>query len=344
MKLILIYIIELFFNLFSKYVCSKIECHKVYDCFNCVVNPHCKWDNNINICDNYNESSPYAIKVPNNTEDKYDEEIMSEFLLFIKNACYKSYKPYYSNYNNYTYNEMSNKYCGQHLIPIDDNTTIKLNKIDDSYGFPNIVCEYLFEYCPGGYDAIINIKENYINNITLFYHHDSQIESKILIKNPSSEIHLFTGINTLAFTYYSPMTFYEVPFEIKIIKRKEEKTSQTMGILLLIFIIISLILIVSCIIYIRKTSKILRPDTLEYSSDEKENIMSTNIMLKKQESIENPIIGDNKIVINPKIIKDQNNKNDSLNNLNNSQNLSNNNTDTQFIKNVCPVDNKNFLN
>ena len=342
-KLIIINIIKLFFNLFPKYLCEKIECSVIYDCFNCVVNSHCKWDNKINLCGNYNESSPYAIKNPYGTNDVENIEIVSKFLLFIKNVCYSSYIPYFSNYNNYTYNELANKYCGQHLISIDENSSIKLKNIDGSYGFPNIVCEYLFEYCPGGYDAIINIKESYLNNITLIFHSDSQNLTEKLIKKPSSEIKLETGINTLSFTYYSTMSFPDVPFEINFINRMNDPSSQSIGILLLFFIIISLILIVSCIIYIRNTSKLLRPDILNYNCDEKEKIISTNNILKKKELIDNSIINnDNKNKVNSKILKKPIIP-ENLSNSNSYEN-SNNNTDAQLINDVCPLDNKIFLN
>ena len=267
----IIVILKLIFYLI-KNSCARVVCEEIFDCFNCVVYPYCKWHKNTSECKLYDTDSIYTIDNPFKYENDGDSiyyAILNKYLLFIKDVCYEKFTPFKVNDNKYYYSEMSSKYCGPHLVPVDENSVIELQLVNNAYGYPNIVCEYIFEYCPSEYEAVVTSKGKYIKDFMLFFHSDHYLITNYQITDTSKSIELNfnPGKNLLGFTYYSKVKFEESPFKITFRKR-HKIISQVTGIFLCIFITASLIIIVFCIIYIRNNSKILRPDIPGYNCEE----------------------------------------------------------------------------
>ena len=334
----IIIILKLFLYLIPN-IYARVNCTNITDCFNCVIYPYCQWSKNTSNCKLYDdEESIYTIDNPfKYINDSIYYAILNRYLLFIKDTCYENFTPFKVKNNNNYYNDISFKYCGQHLVTVSDNSVIQLQSINKSYGYPNIVCEYILEYCPSNYEAVITLNSKYIKNFMLFFHsnHLNITNNHITDVTKYIELNFNPGRNLLGFTYYSKIKFEESPFRITF-REKYKVISQVTGIILVILVIVSLIIIIVCIIYIRHNSKILRPDIPGYNCEEIKKLIT-----KKSDSTTIGMLSNNQnIEINSKINQDGGTPDKFLTKENHKQMFTFENP-SEMIKKIYPDDEKN---
>ena len=238
---------------------TQKECSILSDCFNCTINPYCKWLRHNESCiPFYPFDKEYSIPILNESYNENDIDIINTHIDFIRKSCFLAYIPFIKNKNSHIYNNLSVKYCGQHdIIAQLDNYTneflIELNNISGIYGVPNILCEYVVLSGPNWFDVNIVINENELTNFYLLYS-----ENSLYFFDHINETRTFTIGNTArksnTFIYYGLKSFNSSPFRITFKVKKPESDSQVVGYILLALIIIIFILIVTSIIYIRYNS------------------------------------------------------------------------------------------
>ena len=238
---------------------AEKECSILSDCFNCTINPYCKWLRlNESCIPYYPFDKEYSIPVLNQSFYENDIDIINTHIDFIRKSCFLPYIPFNQNNNTHIYNNLSVKYCGQHdiiaqLANYTDEFLIELNNISDIYGTPNILCEYAILSGPNFFDVNIVINENESTNFYLLYS-----ESSLYFFDHINETQTFTIRNTArksnTFIYYGLQSFNSSPFRITFKVKKPESNSQAVGYILIALIIITFIIIVTSIIYIRYNS------------------------------------------------------------------------------------------
>ena len=229
------FILLLVILLISKKVFSAYleDCLDKYDCFNCTVIEGCKWENET--CINYTEPPEYILAECNSTFYNLTEynsteynlsdcnssliEIKEDFyhnLKYLRNTCFPNKVPNKPE-EKYIYNELSDKYCGNNFIILNNYRLINGYKIElknnsGIYGTPNLLCEYVLNHGPLRIDADIFINRTLSQDFSLFYSEDSNYHFHI---NYSTTLSVCsTDYNSVSFFYFSNKTFETSPFII----------------------------------------------------------------------------------------------------------------------------------
>ena len=251
---------------FIKFTLSQelptINCNIFSECFNCTINPSCRWNSSNEECIPYEQiNSIFSI---NNIDFSHSNNltVLNNYFNFIRNACFLPKSPMINNnINTKNYNHKSIEYCGEHYIMTTEqqikNLKIELNKINGSYSLPYLLCEYIFFSGPNKFDLKINIDQKESNNFYLLYSSDSlnfsnQINSSTIL-NIDMKPH---NLNTLIF--YSLKSFKSPPFTITYKQNFWTETVKITGYIMLSLIIIILAIIIFAIIYMRKNSSLFK--------------------------------------------------------------------------------------
>ena len=213
--------------------CSE-DCLSKHDCFNCSSVEGCVWENET--CINYNESSLYNSSEYNLTECNYslsDPNINKDDLYlnlkYIRNTCFPDKVPNKPE-EKYIYNELSDKYCGNNFIILNNHRLIngyKIELINNSgiYGTPNLLCEYVLNHGQSRIDVDIFINRTLSKDFSLFYSEDLLYNIYI---NYSTTLTVYsTDYYSVSFFYYSNKSFETSPFIIyfKVYSDIEEETN-----------------------------------------------------------------------------------------------------------------------
>lgn len=246
-------------------------CFELKDCFNCTVNPACRWSWDTEECithesNDLNHSLPIINNLINN-----DISIVNNYINFLRKACYMTVIPYYDNKkNSFLYNKISEEYCGPHYITvteqnldINNNFRIAINNLTGVFGMPNLLCEYIFLSGPQIFDLNIEINVQEIKNFYLLFSEDSLNFTQNINGSTSLSINIDNRkLNT--FIFYGFKSFNSSPF---IITYKEknilEKATQYTGYIMIALFAIIIPLVIFSIIYLRKKSKIFKTDSEE---------------------------------------------------------------------------------
>ena len=280
---------------------TEKECSILLDCFNCTINPLCRWQRSNESCiPFYPFDGNYSIPELNESYSENDIIIINTFIKFIRKSCFLPYISYIENNNSDIYNKISVKYCGQHYITTKlDNYSreflIKLNNISGMYGLPNILCEYVILSGPNRFDVNIKINESESTNFYLLYSENSFYFWDHINKSRAFSI-FNTGRRANTFIYYGLKSFNSPPFQISFkVNKSDDSDSQTVGYILIALIILIFIVVVSSIIYIRYNSLLFNKSKnldKKYINEEEETIKSksdfnTNIFQElKRENID----------------------------------------------------------
>ena len=281
------------FIIVIKIVQLQIEdCTEKHDCINCTLLIDCQWENNQ--CININKTIRRSLnnksnrKISNTVYNLFDlgnETTKFNNLKYLYNKCYHKISPYTVE-DNSLYDITSEKYCGKKNIIITNEMlingyNIKLNNVNGTYGYPHIICQYLFLSGSNRHDVDIYINNSYKEDFLLFYTGDYKDHIQI---NYTSTISLHSSCyKTVSFFYYSDKTFDISPF---IIRFKDYKRASYS--ILQYFFLAGLILLMSAIIggiiYIRNHSKILNKKIMSYEDiNEQSNDFNNN---KKDSNLE----------------------------------------------------------
>ena len=280
------------------------NCSFISDCFNCSLNPFCRWIWNNEMCIEHQKN--YSIPKLNITHTEGDIYSINEYIYFIRRVCFLPFTPYIENNNSQIYNNISIKYCGPHYIThqlsnYTNKFIIELNNISGIYGAKNILCEYVILSGPSTFKVNIEVNENETENFFLLYGEYGLFLPYNLNHTGILEIST-TGQKANTFIYYGFKPFNSSPFKITFKSTEnDESSSQTVGYILISIIIFAFILIIVCIIYIRYNSKLFDKDNSKISDEEQkmkekndfnENSLEKNVDLKKEKNqiIENDTI------------------------------------------------------
>ena len=282
-------------NKYENKTVNKTEndiCYNYTDCFNCTINPKCRWNWTNEFCEKYDPyDEKYKINELNKDYSMNDIDALNSFVNFIRQACFLHKNPYEENKTIDTYNKISSRYCGAHYIttPLKDykdNFRIELNNFQDKYGVPNILCEYIIVSGPNNFKAKINIDSDHANEFYLLYSEDSLNFNNHIKENQNLEI-LNTGTRANTFVFYGLKSFDSSPFKISFKEEKiDSSSSDTVGYILIALIVIISALIISSIIIIRKKSNLFKKTKKKDNRDESESIRSDNgLDLSEQKKI-----------------------------------------------------------
>ena len=276
-----------------------INCNIFSDCFNCTINPSCRWNSSIEECIPYEQTN--SIFSINNIDFSHSNNltVLNNYFNFIRNACFLKKSPMINNnINTKNYNHKSIEYCGEHYIMTTElelrKLKIELNKINGYYSLPNLLCEYIFFSGPNSFEINIQIDQKESNNFYLLYSSDSLNFYRQI--NTSTKINIEmtpNKLNTLIF--YSIKSFNSSPFSITFKQNFWSETVKITGYIMLALIIIILAVIIFAIIYMRKNSSLFKKNSknkkISYDKEKGEEIA-----LMKKTSNETNITG-------PSIIK-----------------------------------------
>ena len=235
------------------------NCSTISDCFNCSLNPFCRWIWNNETC--IEQQEQYIIPKLNITHTEDDIKYINSYINFIRKICFLPFTPFIKNNNSQIYNNISIKYCGPHYITYQLNNyingfKIELNSISGIYGAKNILCEYVFLSGPSRFEANIEINENETENFLLLFGENGLLLSHNINKSGILEVRN-TAQRANTFIYYGLKSFNSSPFKITFkFTPNQESSSQTWGYILIALIIVSFIFILICIIYIRYNSQL----------------------------------------------------------------------------------------
>ena len=238
---------------------SSINCSLFSDCFNCSIMSSCRWNSTNEECfsnDQYN--SNFSMTEINNSISN-NLTVLNNYFNYIKKVCFLPTTPMINSNNNKNYNFKSIEYCGEHYIMATENDIknlkIELKNFNDTYGLPNLFCEYIFFSGPNYFDINIKINQKEKNNFYLLYSSDSLNFSQQIINTTTMRIDILPNkINTLFF--YGLKSFHSPPFTITYKPNFFYKIVQTTGYIMLTLIIIVLAIIIYLIIYVRKNSSL----------------------------------------------------------------------------------------
>ena len=276
------------------------ECSLFLDCFNCTIDPYCRWERSNESCIPfipYNRS--FSIPVLSKNYLYNDIDILNSHIYFIRKACFLPYNPFIENNNTYDYNTLSVKYCGEHditnhLSNYSKEFLIELKDINGTFGLPNILCEYVILSGPNRFLTDIVINENESTNFYLLYSENSFYFYDLFNETTTLTIRN-TGRRTNTFIYYGLKSFNSSPFKITFKENiPEDSDSQTVGYILIVLIIIIFIIIVASIIYIRCNSNLFKKDLKQkiiYDEEEKiaekSNFSENNVKIIQNENLLN---------------------------------------------------------
>ena len=256
------FILLLIISLITKKVLSIYisECSDNIDCFNCTLTQGCKWENNTCINFNiteYNETEYNSTEYNTTLLDPKSNKSLFYDLKYIRNTCFPDKVPNKPE-ENYIYNEISDKYCGNNFIIMDYGRLVKGYKIElknnsDIYGLPNLICDYVLNHGQARLDVDIFINRSLSQDFLLYYSED--LDNNIQI-NYSTTLSLFhTNYNSASFLYYSNKTFETSPFIIYLrIYIYYEEESEVLTYLFLAANIGFVVLSIVGIIIVRKCS------------------------------------------------------------------------------------------
>lgn len=233
------------------FLCAD-NCSDIYDCYNCTLTPGCLWENRS--CFNNTEEEENNTISLTNTDNS---TILHYNLKILRDICFDAKAPYLPE-ENYIYNEISDKYCGNNLLIIYDSLLkkgyrIELNNNSNIYGTPNLLCEYVLTHGRKRIDVDIFINRSLSQDFLLFYSLDYDMSCQI---NYSSTVSL-NGLqaNSFSFLYYSNKSFETSPFIIYFkIEEVLEEDSEVLTYLFLAAIIGFIVLAIVGIVIMRKCS------------------------------------------------------------------------------------------
>lgn len=253
---------------------NSSSCFSFSDCFNCTLNQNCRWYWTNESCVPFgNFDYNYSLPILKNSESNLT--LINDHINFMRKVCFNPLIPYTESNKSIFYNNISVYYCGPHFIVttednIKSNLKIEMKNIKGIFGIPNIICEYIILSGPSSFDINIQINKPEINNFYLLYSEDSIDFTRHI--NDSTSLSLKMKSNYVhTFVFYGKKSFYSPPFTISFIESIEKKKSQITGYIMLSLLIITFIIIIFGIIYIRKHSKIFM-NTKINTSEEDEKI------------------------------------------------------------------------
>ena len=285
--LIIIYIFSLLFTLSALKNCSTN-----YDCFNCTLTIGCQWSNLNNTCIPYYGKN--IIPKINATKNITNYTILYQHISYIREACFPPIVPYIP--TNISYNLLSEFYYGKKHVCYNDNNfstpiEITLNKINNRYGTPNILCQY--DILTGGvnpYALNIEVNKNLTDQFLLIFLNDTESVGAVINKTQILNIKR-PGVITNSFIYLGYSSFDSLPFRIYL---KMEKGSMLLSYLYLSMIILGVVTVFVGVIYVRCFSTKLKKNGKSNNPEEMRlNENDENILDKKNENKK----GDNKLTI-----------------------------------------------
>lgn len=277
--------------LIKKINSQQDQCSNILDCFNCTLSENCIWKNKTCIY----SSKPKNISLfkSNNKEKLFYN------MKYLRNICYETKAPYMINDNNIIFEE-NEKYCGKRKIILTNEVLLKgfksqLNNVDEKYGIPNILCEYLFISGGWKHEVDVYVNRSLSKDFLLFY---LESGTKGLEVNYSKTIVLYdTAFNPVSFLYYSNRTFDTPPFIISFKEYKYYGGSEVLTYLFLLLILSFIGGIIGGIIYVRKNS-------IFFDKNMKKQI-KINVNQFKKENDDNEV----KLSVINEQLSDQNNNN-----------------------------------
>ena len=321
-----IFILIFLLSLISKKILSLYieECSDKLDCFNCTITPGCQWENKSCINQTENEYNHTLLDTDNST-------ILYQDLKCIRNRCIENKAPYLPE-ENYLYDDLSDKYCGNKLTILTEGNIkngfrIELKNNSDIYGTPNILCEYILTHGRIRIDADIFINRSLSHDFLLFYSNDLKQSVQI---NYSCTLTIF-GMerDSVSFFYYSNKSFETSPFIIYFQKDEIiEEDSQVLAYLFLVAIIGFVVLSIVGIIVMRKCSlffKLNRKRNNEFNNNDININVNMNenkgdLSIISEKNIEENSRNENEVDLQElktikenKIESDKNNKDDNNN-------------------------------
>ena len=282
---------------------SSINCSLYSDCFNCSIMPSCRWNSLNEECffnGNYNSNFSNSSIIQINNTISNNLTVLNNYFNYIKKVCFLPSTPMINSNNNKYYNFKSIEYCGDHYIMTTDkdikNLKIELKKYNDTYGLPNLFCEYIFFSGPNYFDINIKINQKEINDFYLLYSSDSLNFSQKINTTTTMRIDIIPNkINTLFF--YGLKSFDSPPFTITYKPNFFYKIVQTTGYIMLTLIIIILAIIIYLIIYVRKHSSLFKKQKEKQKKEKekykniKDKTKTEEIALMKKNSNETNVTG-----------------------------------------------------
>lgn len=267
------------------------QCSNIQDCFNCTLSENCIWKNKTCIY----SSKPKNISLfkSNNKEKLFYN------MKYLRNICYETKAPYMINDNNIIFEE-NEKYCGKRKLILTNEVLLKgfksqLNNVDEKYGIPNILCEYLFISGGWKHEVDVYVNRSLSKDFLLFY---LESGTKGLEVNYSKTIVLYdTAFNPVSFLYYSNRTFDTPPFIISFKEYKYYGGSEVLTYLFLLLILSFIGGIIGGIIYVRKNSIFFDKNMKKY--------IKINVNQFKRENDDNEV----KLSVINEQLSDQNNNN-----------------------------------
>lgn len=275
-------------------------CNLIKDCFNCTLNPSCRWFSENISCQtfkvsNSNHSLPILSHYNNIVE-------INNHINFIRKSCFGPINPFIKNENYFNYDNSSLKYCGDHYIIgnedyIKKKFKLEIKNINGIYGTPNLLCEFIFLSTPG-FHANIKINDEEINNFYLLYSEDSINFVKNINSSTTIDIDFIPNkLNT--FIFYGLKSFENSPFTITYKEDFSEKAKKATGYIMIVLSAIMIIIIIIGIICIRKNSIVFKKKDNVILYDENEQLKKKLYGKEKSEEIK---LKEKIIIQNPKFI------------------------------------------
>lgn len=286
-----------------------IPCSIYNDCFNCTVNPHCRWAQN-STCIKYTNIQ-YSFPVM----DKNNISLIGSHLTFLQRSCYEKLpNGYYLPREN---REKILSYCGnlEYIFDnknmVEDQKEISMPKVDGQYGIKNLFCVYKV-ICTEELFANIEVEDS---EDFYFVQQTGGGKDELIIFNKLSEEQKVFTFNIKTFIFYSKKPLDNLPFRISGSKNSFDR--QVFGWIALSLMIIGTIFIFVSVYCIRKKAK-----------QNKAKCDAEEVRPIKQ--------GETQV----KLVTTQNKKN-SISNINNEENLQTNLNDG-FNPSIHPLNTDKF--
>ena len=275
-------------------------CNLITDCFNCTLNPSCRWFSENISCQTFKVSnSNHSLPI----FSQYNGIVeINNHINFIRKSCFGPINPFIKNENYFNYDNSSLKYCGDHYIIgnedyIKKKFKLEIKNINGIYGTPNLLCEFIFLSTPG-FHANIKINDEEINNFYLLYSEDSINFVKNINSSTTIDIDFIPNkLNT--FIFYGLKSFENSPFTITYKEDFSEKAKKATGYIMIVLSAIMIIIIIIGIICIRKNSIVFKKKDNVILYDENEQLKKKLYGKEKSEEIK---LKEKIIIQNPKFI------------------------------------------
>ena len=89
-------------------------CNLITDCFNCTLNPSCRWFSENISCQTFKVSnSNHSLPILSQYNGIVE---INNHINFIRKSCFRPINPFIKNDNYFNYDNSSLKYCGDHYI------------------------------------------------------------------------------------------------------------------------------------------------------------------------------------------------------------------------------------